>query len=244
MTRSLFRTGLASAALALVLTADGVATAQKSDKKKDKAAATPTPTPSPMIGGVVMRRTNTLAQNLTATPDMTTFMELATLSGLATKLAEPGPFTVLAPDNAAFATLPPTTLAALKQPENKGFLTQLMNYHVLEGQFDLPALKQMIVAGGGKASLNTLAGVPITFEVFPLQGGGETLLLTGAGGNKVYVSAADIHQANGIFHVINGVMSPLPPAPPPPPAAPTAPAAPQPGASPAATPSPVATPKP
>lgn len=228
MTRSLFRIGLASGTLALVLTAGGMATAQKSDKKrdKDKAAATPTPTPSPMIGGVVMRRTNTLAQNLTATPDMTTFMELANLVGLGTKLAEPGPYTVLAPDNAAFATLPPATIAALKQPENREFLSKLLNFHVLAGQFDLPTLKQQIVAGGGKASLNTLAGVPMTAEVYALQGGGETLILTGAGGNKVYVTAADIHQANGIFHVINGVLSPLPPA------------------APAATPSPTATPQP
>lgn len=240
MIRSLFRVGLASGALALVLTAGGMATAQKSDKKsRGKAAATPTPKPSPMIGGVVMRVTNTLAQNLSATPDMTTLVELANLAGLSATLAGPGPYTVLAPDNAAFATLPPTTVAALKMPQNKGFLTQLLNYHVLPGQLDLAAIKQQIVAGGGKATLTTAAGVPLTAEVYALQGGGETLILSGAGGNKVYVTAADIRQANGIFHVINGVLSPLPPAPV---AAPQPAATPQP--APAATPTPAATPQP
>lgn len=227
MIRSLFRIGLASGGIALMLTAGSIATAQKSDKKKkDKAVATPTPIPSPMIGGVVMRRTNTIAQNLAATPDMTTLVELATLTGLTTTLAQPGPYTIFAPDNAAFGMLPPTTVTALKQPESKAYLTRILGYHVVAGALDLATLKAQIVAGGGKATLNTTDNLPLTVEVYPLPAGGETLILTGANGNKVYVSAADIHQANGIFHVINGVLSPDGPAPAAVPATPAVPAAP------------------
>lgn len=239
MPNTLFRATIVSGALSLAMTVPTIAVAQDSagyrsaprrvvkpvqkpkplPKPADGTpAATPAPPPPPppppppMIGGAAMQRENTIAQNLMLASNMTTLVELATAADLATTLAGPGPFTVFAPENSGFAALPPTTITALKLPENKAVLARILSYHVIQGALDFPTLKAQIAAGGGTARLTTVAGVPLTVQVFPLQAGGETLVLTGANGNKAYVTAADIKQSNGVFHVINGVLSPDGPA--------------------------------
>lgn len=217
MSTSIFRASLASVALIFAAAAPGAALAQKSSKADKKKAKAPAEAPLPMIGDVVMKRTNTIAQNLTAAPTMKTLVELATLADLAGTLAGPGPYTVLAPEDSAFAMLPPATVAALKVPANKAALTRILNYHILPGALDFAAIKAQIVAGGGTAQIATAAGVPLTFQIYPVTGG-ETLILTSANGNKAYVTAADIRQTNGLFHVINGVLSPDAPPPQPTPA--------------------------
>lgn len=235
MPNMLFRVSIASGALALAMTVPTIAAAQDSSGYRSapkrtikvprpKPSATPAPTdapaappappppppppPPPMIGGAPMVQTNTIAQNVMAASNLTTLVELVTAANLGGTLAGPGPYTVFAPDNSGFAALPPTTITALKDPANQATLVRILNYHIVPGALDFATLKAQITAGGGKATLTTAAGVPLTVEVFPLQAGGETLVLTGANGNKAYVTAADIKQSNGIFHVVNGVLSP------------------------------------
>src|SRR4029079_19382897 len=55
------------------------------------------------------------------------------LPGLVNTLKGPGPFTVFAPTDDAFAKLPPGTLDDLLKPENKGKLTAILTYHVVPG---------------------------------------------------------------------------------------------------------------
>lgn len=243
MPNTLFRFTAASGALALVVSVSTIAAAQDSSgyrsaprrtirvpkpKPTPEPAATPAtsaqpaqpaappppppPPPAPMIGGAPMVATNTLAQNLSAASNLTSLTDLVNVANLGGTLAGPGPYTVFAPDNSGFAALPPATITALKQPENQALLARILNYHIVPGALDFAALKAQITAGGGKATLTTVAGVPLTVEVFPLQAG-ETLVLTGANGNKAYVTAADIKQSNGVFHVVNGVLSPDAPVP-------------------------------
>ncbi|MES2755031.1 MAG: fasciclin domain-containing protein [Pseudomonadota bacterium] len=168
----------------------------------------PPPPPPPIVGGAPMLPTNTIVQNASAASNLTTLVELVTLAGLDTTLAGPGPFTVFAPPNEAFGALPPATITALKAPENKATLTKILTYHVVPGNLTFADLKAQITAGGGTATLTTVAGVPLTAQLFPIAAGGETLVLTGANGNKSYATILDVKQANGVVHVVNGVLSP------------------------------------
>jgi len=68
----------------------------------------------------------------------------------------PGPFTVFAPTNEAFAALPAGTVDTLLKPENKGTLTQVLTYHVVPGRYDKMALENAIKsAPGGRVALKT-----------------------------------------------------------------------------------------
>ena len=73
-------------------------------------------------------------------------------AGLVDTLKGPGPFTVFAPINSAFAALPAGTVDSLVKPENKATLTHILTYHVVPGKLDMMELSKRIKAGGGKAS--------------------------------------------------------------------------------------------
>src|SRR5262249_62197527 len=79
-------------------------------------------------------------------------------AGLVDTLSGPGPFTVFAPTNAAFAALPAGTVDNLVKPENKTKLTKILTYHVVAGNYDTNKLRSMIVEGNGTATLNTVSG--------------------------------------------------------------------------------------
>jgi uncharacterized surface protein with fasciclin (FAS1) repeats len=67
-----------------------------------------------------------------------------------------GPFTVLAPTNAAFEKLPAGTVDTLLKPENKATLTKVLMYHVVAGKMTGADLKKAIKAGHGKAMLKMM----------------------------------------------------------------------------------------
>ena len=79
-------------------------------------------------------------------------------AGLVDTLKGPGPFTVFAPTNAAFAGLPAGTVDTLLKPENKGMLTSVLTYHVVPGKWDAAAIAKMIADGKGTANIKTVAG--------------------------------------------------------------------------------------
>src|SRR5690242_6556228 len=86
------------------------------------------------------------------------FLAAAKSAGLDQTLAGPGPYTVLAPNNAAFAKLPQGTLAGLQTPEKKGDLTRLLTYHILPGVVLADDIGKAIDNGKGKAILATMGG--------------------------------------------------------------------------------------
>ena len=123
--------------------------------------------------------------------DFTTLVAAVKAAGLVDTLKGEGPFTVFAPNDAAFAKLGEAKIAELLQPENKGQLTSILTYHVVPG-------KVMAADVTGISSADTVNGAqaPIAVE------GGDVMVA----GAKVLVT--DIECSNGVIHVIDSVMLP------------------------------------
>jgi uncharacterized surface protein with fasciclin (FAS1) repeats len=106
-------------------------------------------------------------------------------------LKGPGPFTVFAPTDAAFAKLPAGTVDTLLKPESKAKLTAILTYHVVAGKViaaDVVKLKQA----------KTVNGAMVAVKV----DGGNVMI------NNAKVTTADIEASNGVIHVIDTVLLP------------------------------------
>jgi len=158
---------------------------------------------TPMVGGAPMYPTKDIVDNAVNSKDHTTLVAAVKAAGLVDTLKSPGPFTVFAPTNAAFAALPPGTVDTLLKPENKGTLTTVLTYHVVPGRMDSAALMNAIKAGGGKAVLKTASGGTLTAMM-----SGSNVLVTDAKGGTAMVTIADVYQSNGVIHVVNKVLLP------------------------------------
>ena len=84
-------------------------------------------------------------------------------AGLVDTLEGPGPFTVFAPTNEAFAKLPAGTVETLLKPENKDTLTTILTYHVVPGRMTAAEMKP-VKDGDGKAKLKTVEGEELIVE--------------------------------------------------------------------------------
>ncbi len=155
------------------------------------------------VGGAPMFANKDIIDNAVNSKDHTTLVAAVKAAGLVDTLKGPGPFTVFAPTNAAFAALPAGTVDTLLKPENKGALTGVLTYHVVAGKMDAAALTKAIAAGGGKATLKTVAGGSLTAMA---AGGGVTV--TDEKGGSAKVSIADVYQSNGVIHVVDKVLLP------------------------------------
>jgi uncharacterized surface protein with fasciclin (FAS1) repeats len=147
--------------------------------------------------------TGTIVDAAVATPTLSTLVTAVQAAGLAETLKGPGPFTVFAPTNEAFGRLAPGTVDTLLKPENKETLTGLLTYHVIAGEFDSAKLVEQLKANNGSVALTTVAGQPLTATLE-----NNAIILTDANGNKSYVTQYDVKQANGVVHVVNGVLIP------------------------------------
>src|SRR5690349_24757387 len=103
-----------------------------------------------MVGGAAMYPTKNIVENAVNSKDHTTLVAAVKAADLVGTLKSPGPFTVFAPTNAAFAALPAGTVDTLLKAENKPTLTKVLTYHVVPGKMDGAALMSAIKAGGGK----------------------------------------------------------------------------------------------
>ena len=122
----------------------------------------------------------------------TSLTSLLQTAGLAGILQQPGPYTIFAPTDQAFAALPPETLQALQQPENRELLIQILRYHVVPGEVTTNQLSP--------GELTTFEDVPVNIQIDRTT-------------NQVAVNDANVIQANvqasnGIIHVINEVLIP------------------------------------
>ena len=156
-----------------------------------------------MVGGAAMYPSKNIVENAVNSKDHTTLVAAVKAAGLVETLSGPGPFTVFAPTNAAFAKLPAGTVDTLVKPENKATLTKILTYHVVPGRLTAMDLTAKIKAGGGKAMLKTVQGEMLTFRA---KGG--KVLLTDAKGGKSTVTIADVMQSNGVIHVVDTVLMP------------------------------------
>lgn len=158
---------------------------------------------NPMVGGAPMLVSRDIVDNAVNSKDHTTLVAAVKAAGLVETLKGPGPFTVFAPTNAAFAALPAGTVDTLLKPENKGTLTAVLTYHVVPGNLDAKALAAKVKAGKGSASLTTVQGETLTVRA---AGGGVTV--TDSKGNVAKVTIADVRQKNGVIHVVDKVLMP------------------------------------
>ena len=156
-----------------------------------------------MVGGAAMFPSKTIVQNAVNSKDHTTLVAAVKAAGLVDTLSSPGPFTVFAPTNAAFAKLPAGTVDTLVKPENKAMLTGILTYHVVAGRMTGADIMAAIKAGGGKATLTTVQGEPLTATMK-----GHKLVLTDAKGGMSMVTIADVMQSNGVIHVVDTVLMP------------------------------------
>ncbi len=124
-------------------------------------------------------------------------------AGLVETLSGPGPFTVFAPTDAAFAKLPAGTVETLVKPENKGTLTTILTYHAVAGKVTAGDLVKLITDNGGTATITTVAGATLTAELVD----GKVVITDGAGG-KTTLTTADVMTSNGVIHVTDGVFLP------------------------------------
>jgi uncharacterized surface protein with fasciclin (FAS1) repeats len=161
------------------------------------------PMAAPMVGGAAMYPSKDIIDNAVNSKDHTTLVAAVKAAGLVETLKGPGPFTVFAPTNAAFAALPAGTVDTLLKPENKKMLTHVLTDHVVAGRVDSAALAQMIRAGNGRAVLKTVSGDTLVATM-----SGSSVLITDAKGGTATVTIADVYQSNGVIHVVNKVLLP------------------------------------
>jgi len=159
------------------------------------------PMHDPMVGGSAMYPSKTIVANALNSKDHTTLVSLVKKAGLVDTLSGPGPFTVFAPTNEAFAKLPEATLTAVG--DNPELLKQVLTYHVVAGRLDSAAIAKMISDGGGKATLKTVDGEDLTAMM-----DGAKLVLVDAKGGKSTVTIPDVYQSNGVIHVVDAVLIP------------------------------------
>ena len=112
-------------------------------------------------------------------------------AGLVETLQRPGPFTVFAPTDAAFAKLPAGTLNSLLKPENKAKLVAILTYHVVPGRTMSADLN------GKDLRVKTVEGEEVTIDC-----------RKGVMVNNAHVINPDIAADNGVIHVIDTVLIP------------------------------------
>jgi uncharacterized surface protein with fasciclin (FAS1) repeats len=157
------------------------------------------------VGGAPMYPSKNIIQNAVNSKDHTTLVAAVKAAGLVDTLEGPGPFTVFAPTNAAFAKLPPGTVDNLLKPENKATLVKILTYHVVPGRMTAVNLMKAVKDGEGEAHLKTVAGEDLIVK----QAGPGKLTITDAKGDVAMVTIADVLQSNGVIHVIDTVLLPM-----------------------------------
>ncbi len=158
---------------------------------------------NPMVGGAAMYPTKTIVENAVNSKDHTTLVAAVKAAGLVDTLSGPGPFTVFAPTNEAFAKLPAGTVDTLLKPENKAQLTSVLTYHVVAGTMTSKQIGTAIKTGHGTATLTTVQGEPLTATMKMGK-----LVLTDAKGGMSTVTIKDVMQSNGVIHVVDTVLMP------------------------------------
>ncbi len=159
---------------------------------------------NPMVGGHAMMADKDIVSNAVNSDDNKTLVAAVKAAGLVSVLQGPGPFTVFAPTDEAFAALPAGTVETLVKPENKATLTKILTYHVVPGKLDFAALASKIKAGGGTATLTTVQGEPLTVAM----NGPRNITITDSKGDVAQITTYDVYQSNGVIQVIDKVLMP------------------------------------
>lgn len=140
----------------------------------------------------------TIVEIAAADDRFTTLVAAVTAAGLAETLSGPGPFTVYAPVNDAFAKLPAGTVDTLLKPENKGQLTDILLYHVDDRNLSAAAIPT------GSTTFKPL----LTSQRLCITKSAAGVTIADGTGEVANVIIADIVADNGVIHVIDKVLIP------------------------------------
>ena len=136
-------------------------------------------------------QSRTIIATAVSAGSFTTLAKALEAADLVTTLEGPGPFTVFAPTDEAFAKLPPGTIDNLLKPENKAKLRRVLTYHVVSGKVMAADVEKVQTA-------KALSG-----DTIAVKAHGGTVHVDAA-----QVTKADITASNGVIHVIDAVMLP------------------------------------
>jgi len=185
MNRPFMRTVGASAVVALFTTSIASAQCSGAATAGDAAAG------DVAMGMVQSGAKADIVDTAVAAGNFKTLAAALTAAGLVDTLKGPGPFTVFAPTDEAFAKLPPATLASLLKPENKAKLVAILTYHVVPGSADAST----VLSRSGWTTVN-----------------GQRIEITQKGGKAMVdgatITATDVLAKNGVIHVIDTVILP------------------------------------
>jgi uncharacterized surface protein with fasciclin (FAS1) repeats len=155
------------------------------------AGATVAETPSKSTVQLAAATDKNVVETALAAGQFKTLTAAIDAAGLGETLKGPGPFTVFAPTDAAFAKLPAGTVENLLKPENRDKLAAILTYHVVPGRVTAAEVTQLDEA-------KTANGQKID-----VRASGGTVMV-----NNAKVITTDIPASNGIIHVIDTVMLP------------------------------------
>jgi uncharacterized surface protein with fasciclin (FAS1) repeats len=144
-----------------------------------------------MLGGSAQAQGKDIVDTAVAAGQFKTLAAALKAAGLIDTLKGPGPFTVFAPTDEAFAKLPKGTVEELLKPENKAKLTAILTYHVVAGKVmaaDVVKVTEAKTVQGGAIGVHTM--------------GGKVMV------DKANVVKTDITASNGVIHVIDSVLMP------------------------------------
>ncbi|MGV3652413.1 MAG: fasciclin domain-containing protein [Devosia sp.] len=158
---------------------------------------------NPMVGGAAMFADKNIIENAVNSADHTTLVAAVQAADLVETLSGPGPFTVLAPVNAAFDALPAGTVDTLLKPENKEMLQTVLGCHVIPALALSTDITKMVMDDGGEHKVDTVGGCVLT-----LKAADGKVTVTDENGTTANVTIADVRQSNGVIHVIDAVLTP------------------------------------
>ena len=144
-----------------------------------------------MVSPARAQQAQDIVDTAAAAGSFTTLVKALTAADLVATLKGPGPFTVFAPTDDAFAKLPAGTLDNLLKPENRAMLRRLLTYHVVPG-------KVMAADVVKVASAKAVSG-----DMLPIEVSGATVMV-----DEARVVKADIAASNGVIHVVDTVLLP------------------------------------
>lgn len=147
---------------------------------------------SPIISNAQNAPLQNLAQVASNNADFSTLVTALTKADLVSTFTTETKYTVLAPNNAAFAKIPAATLNLLLAPENKDTLSKILKYHVISGEAkaaQIINLNEVTTLEGNKIRINVVDG---------------KVSLNGSS----TVIATDTLASNGVIHVIDTVLIP------------------------------------
>jgi uncharacterized surface protein with fasciclin (FAS1) repeats len=144
-----------------------------------------------MVSPARGQQTKDIVDTAVAAESFKTLAKALTAADLVGTLKGPGPFTVFAPTDEAFAKLPAGTLDKLLRPENKAMLVRLLTYHVVPGRVMAADVVKITAA---KA---------VSGDTLPIEATGGTVTV-----DKARVAKTDILASNGVIHAIDHVLLP------------------------------------